>query len=78
MDIWATWCSPCLFEFRQKKPLEKFMDGKEIVVIYISVDNEDRRERWQNIVMENDLKGYHILANFSLRDETHQCIWGRH
>ncbi|HHM21071.1 MAG TPA: TlpA family protein disulfide reductase, partial [Bacteroidetes bacterium] len=69
MDIWATWCSPCLFEFTQKKPLEKFVEGKDIVLVFISVDNEDRRERWRKIIIDNNLKGYHIMANFSLRDE---------
>ena len=69
LDIWATWCSPCLFEFRQKKPLEEFVEGKDIVLVFVSVDNEDRREKWQKIIIDNDLKGYHVLANFSLRDE---------
>ena len=69
LDIWATWCSPCLFEFRQKKPLEKFVEGKDIVLVFVSVDNEDRREKWQKTIVDNDLKGYHVLANFSLRDE---------
>ncbi|MEO1257839.1 MAG: TlpA disulfide reductase family protein [Bacteroidota bacterium] len=69
MDIWATWCSPCLAEFRQKKPLENFVQGKDIVLVFISVDNEDRREKWQKIIIDNNLKGYHVIANFSLRDE---------
>ena len=69
MDIWATWCSPCLFEFRQKKPLEKFAAGKDIALVFISVDNEDRREKWQKTIVDNDLKGYHIIANYSLRDQ---------
>lgn len=69
IDVWATWCSPCLFEFRQKKPLEDFVQGKDIALVFISVDNEDRREKWQNTIVDNGLKGYHIMANYSLRDE---------
>ncbi|HFA48524.1 MAG TPA: TlpA family protein disulfide reductase [Bacteroidetes bacterium] len=69
MDIWATWCSPCLFEFRQKQPLEEFVQGKDIVLVFVSVDNEDRSEKWQKTIQDNDLKGYHIIANYSLRDE---------
>ncbi len=69
LDIWATWCSPCLFEFRQKKPLEEFVEGKDIALVFVSVDNEDRKEKWQKTIIDNDLKGYHVLANYSLRDE---------
>ena len=69
MDVWATWCSPCLFEFRQNRPLEEFADGKEIVFLFVSVDEVDRKERWQKIISENKLKGYHIMADFTLRDE---------
>jgi thiol-disulfide isomerase/thioredoxin len=69
LDIWATWCSPCLFEFRQKKPLEEFVQGKDIVLVFVSVDNDDRKEKWQKTIVDNNLKGYHLLANFSLRDE---------
>lgn len=69
VDVWATWCSPCLFEFRQKKALEEFANGKEIAFLFISVDEVDRKERWQKIIIENNLKGYHVLADFTLRDE---------
>ncbi len=69
VDIWATWCNPCLFEFRLKKPLENFVAGKDIALLFISVDDEDRREKWRKTIVENNLKGHHLLANFSLRDE---------
>ncbi len=69
LDIWATWCNPCLFEFRLKKPLEDFVKGKDIALLFISVDNEERRKKWRNTIIENGLTGYHLLANFSLRDE---------
>lgn len=69
MDVWATWCSPCLFEFRQKRGLEEFAEGKEIVLLFISVDDTDREERWRKIITDHDLKGYHLMASYSLRDE---------
>lgn len=69
LDIWATWCTPCLFEFRKHHPLESFVEGKDIVLAYISVDNDDRLERWHEVVEENHLNGYHLVANFALREE---------
>lgn len=69
MDVWASWCSPCLFEFRLNDPLERFAEGKDIVLLFISVDDEDRREQWTKIIKDNNLKGYHLMADFSLRDE---------
>ena len=69
LDIWATWCSPCLFEFRQKKLLEEFVQGKDIVLVFVSVDNDDRKEKWQKTILDNNLRGYHLMANYSLRDQ---------
>ena len=69
LDIWATWCTPCLFEFRKHHPLETWAEGKDIALVYLSVDNDDRLERWHEIIEENHLTGYHLIANFILRDE---------
>ncbi len=69
MDIWATWCAPCMFELSQHEPLDKFSKGKDIVLLYVSVDDEERRGKWQKVIEDKNLTGYHILTNYALRDE---------
>ncbi len=69
LDIWATWCGPCLFEFRQQPELHDFLEGKDVVLLYISVDDPDSKEKWRSAIEKNHLKGYHLLTNAALQDE---------
>lgn len=69
LDIWATWCTPCLFEFRHHAALDEFVAGKDVVLLYVSVDDDTRLDRWRELIVENGLKGNHLLANLALRDE---------
>ncbi|MCC6723366.1 MAG: TlpA family protein disulfide reductase [Saprospiraceae bacterium] len=69
VDIWATWCAPCMFEMSHHEPLDKFAKGKDIVLLYVSVDDEERRAKWQKVIEDKNLTGYHILTNYALRDE---------
>ncbi|MBI1226817.1 MAG: redoxin family protein [Bacteroidetes bacterium] len=69
MDIWATWCTPCMFEFGHHEPVDQFVKGKDIVLLYVSVDDESRSEKWQKVIKDKNLKGYHMMVNVALRDE---------
>ncbi len=69
MDIWATWCTPCMFGMNHHEPIGQFSKGKDIVLLYVSVDDEERRARWEKVIEDKHLTGYHILSNYALRDE---------
>jgi thiol-disulfide isomerase/thioredoxin len=73
LDIWATWCPPCMAEIAYSKPLkEKYKSNPDIVFLNLSVDaNQDK---WKKVVAKkkiagvniNSLKGMeaNILANY--------------
>lgn len=65
IDIWATWCNPCIAEIPKLKELEHSMRDQNIVFMSISVDQT--RELWQKMVIEKELKGVQIWAG---QDET--------
>jgi|GEM_PF-4858852 len=69
LDVWATWCGPCKWEFSFKKDFDAFAEGKNIVPLYISVDKPGQEEKWKGMIKYQHLKGYHLLANDNLRDE---------
>ncbi|WP_157298937.1 TlpA family protein disulfide reductase [Chitinophaga oryziterrae] len=61
VDLWATWCKPCLAEQPALETLEKSFEGKDVVFISISIDTE--KEKWKNMVEEKKLSGLHLYSN---------------
>lgn len=59
MDVWATWCGPCIAEIPKLKELEEEF-GDEIAFVSISVDSE--KEIWHHFVREKELTGIQILS----------------
>lgn len=46
VDFWASWCAPCRTSMQDAKNLEDKFKNKEVVFLYISIDNDF--EKWQN------------------------------
>ncbi len=59
IDVWATWCGPCIREIPKLKELEEEF-GDEIAFVSVSVDTE--KETWHNYVREKELTGIQILS----------------
>ena len=70
IDVWATWCKPCIAQIPFLKKLEKEFEGKNISFVSISTDNDRRsggswdkaRQKWQNMVKNKDLSGTQLWA----------------
>lgn len=69
LDIWATWCGPCRQEFVQKDELMQFVKGRDIQLIYVSVDEPEMEDYWKKTIAQYELKGKHVLAGRRLEDE---------
>ena len=69
IDVWATWCGPCLAEIPALKQLEKDFQGKNIEFISISVDRPTAHETWVNMVNEKELGGTQLFADNSWDSE---------
>lgn len=66
IDIWATWCGYCKDEFKYSKEVKQMLDSKNISMLYISIDDDSRKQQWMDMIKYYDLKGYHVLANNKL------------
>ncbi|WP_165733161.1 TlpA disulfide reductase family protein [Polaribacter sp. 20A6] len=62
IDIWATWCSPCLKEVPFLKEVEKKYHGKNIEFVSISVDIKKMEGAWRKMVTDKELSGVQLLA----------------
>lgn len=63
VDFWATYCAPCIAEFKHEKHLNQFLEKNKIALLYISLDNSSSEKNWLNFIKTNKLHGYHLLTN---------------
>lgn len=58
IDMWATWCSPCRNELPFLKKLEEKFEGRNIVFVGLSIDQD--KEKWVARVKGGDLCGIQL------------------
>ncbi len=60
VDVWATWCGPCIYEIPYLKELEKDYHDRNIVFMSYSIDED--HAAWLKFVPENELGGVQIIG----------------
>ena len=63
IDVWATWCGPCIAEIPHLKKVEAKYHGKNIEFVSISVDTEKDYEKWKKMVVAKELGGIQLFAD---------------
>ncbi|PVW13777.1 TlpA family protein disulfide reductase [Marixanthomonas spongiae] len=63
IDVWATWCGPCIREIPYLKELEKDYHGKNIEFVSISIDQQKDHEKWNDMVDDKNLGGIQLFAD---------------
>lgn len=54
IDVWATWCSPCIVEFPFYNNIQKEFEGNdEVEFLFVSVDSD--REKWISFLKEKTI-----------------------
>lgn len=65
IDVWATWCGPCIKQVPYLKKLEQMFHGQNIVFVSISVDKEKAKPIWKQMVEDKELGGVQLFADNS-------------
>lgn len=58
IDVWATWCGPCVREIPFLKKLEEKMHGMKIEFVSLSVDQD--KAKWEEMVTKEKLGGIQL------------------
>ncbi|MBW1654647.1 TlpA family protein disulfide reductase [Flavobacterium quisquiliarum] len=62
IDVWATWCHPCLNEVPFLNEIEEKYKGKNITFVSISIDREKELEKWRAMIVEKKMGGVQLWA----------------
>ncbi|WP_405609129.1 TlpA family protein disulfide reductase [Polaribacter sp. Asnod1-A03] len=69
IDVWATWCGPCIKELPDLQRIEKEYHGKNISFLSISVDDAKDHDKWKEMVVDKKLGGIQIMADKSFKSQ---------
>ncbi len=65
IDVWATWCAPCIKQVPYLKQLEESYHDKNVVFVSISVDKQELKPRWKQMIADKQLGGLQLFADNS-------------
>lgn len=61
VDLWATWCGPCIAELPAFEQLVKDYAGKNIAFVPVSIDTD--LEKWKSFMKENNMHDTELVIN---------------
>lgn len=63
IDIWATWCGYCKYETPFFKKIAEKYNEKNIAFVSISVDKNEKHDKWKKEITEKEIPGVHLFCN---------------
>jgi thiol-disulfide isomerase/thioredoxin len=71
LDVWGTWCGPCKMEIPYLPKLKKRFKDKDIVYVYLDMDEDKDDLTWKQFIKVNAMAGVHLRKN----RQTIDAIW---
>lgn len=63
IDVWATWCGPCIAEIPFLKELEEDYHHKPVSFVSLSIDKYKDKDKWAKMIIDKQLGGIQIIAD---------------
>lgn len=61
LDLWATWCGPCIREFPASKALNEQYNGRDVAFISLCLSGNE--PQWRALLQRHQLPGTHYFLN---------------
>lgn len=72
IDIWSL---PCANKLTYASVVDSLAKLHDVSLVYISLDNPEDKSKWENVINQRDLAGYHILANYQFKIDLWKIIF---
>jgi thiol-disulfide isomerase/thioredoxin len=63
IDVWATWCGPCVAELPHLQKIQETYKDKNIAFVSISVDKKTDTIKWKKMILEKKLGGIQLITD---------------
>ena len=73
IDVWATWCGPCIAEIPALDELQDHYKDKNISFLSVSIDQEKDYQKWLDMIKEKNLGGNQVFADNAWQSEFAQA-----
>ena len=60
MSFWASWCQPCLRNFKKYKAIRSQLQAEGVVLLNVNIDKTE--ELWLNSLTNHDIDGVNVMA----------------
>jgi len=64
LDLWATWCAPCIAEMDNSKKLREKFNSDKVVFLYVCI-NSSNTKTWKDIIALKIMKGENYFLDIN-------------
>lgn len=73
IDIWATWCQPCLMEMKNSQTLREKFRGKDVAFVYLCISSP-QEPLWRKLIALHAIEGENYWLNDKQREELNRTF----
>lgn len=63
LDVWNVYCGPCMNQVPYLQKLEPELEKMNVVVIGVSCDPQDIKDKWRNTVRDKQMPGVQVIMD---------------